>query len=619
MDTPQNEVGELVRELENDYTNGVTTINKYVEFSQSENIDKVEAYLYSKHTSGDTDSQGREKPFFDIVTAAVNIWYRATTIARTMIRIKGKNAQQAVLAFVATLLIQDWMRKSNFDEFLNKWDLTEARYGSAVTEFVEQEGDLKATVLPWNRLITDMVEFEGNPLVKILWLTPAQLKKNKQYDPDQVKALLDAKTARETTGRQKKDNKANYIKVYELHGELELSKLTGNMDDEDEYVQQIQVVSFLAKKGKRGEYDDFVLYKGKEKNPHMITHLIKEDARTQGIGAVEHLFEAQWMVNHSAKQIKDYLDFSSKLFFQTADSNLVGQNVLNGLETGDILVHAVNSPLSLVNTLKADITAIQNFSAQWQVLGKEITSTPDAISGATQPSGTPFRSLATENQEAHSLFEVMKRSKKRDLERMVREFIIPYVKKQMDTSEEIAAILEAQDITMLDQMYVPNEAIRRNNDRIKKQILSGQTADNVDPKTLEPGIRNELSSLGNQRFVKPADILTTTWQEVLKDFEWDCEVDIEDKKTDDQIVADTLVDFFKLLVDPNAQAFIETPKGKMMFNKILDKTNAISPIELASLPSTPQIPQQPQQTNGGSTAAPVTQVAPTPQPNAVQS
>jgi hypothetical protein len=262
MDSNQDSVAELIRTLENDYINGTATTGKYVEFSQYENIEKINAYLNSKFTEGTED-----RPFFNIVTAAVNIWYRATTVARTKIRIKATKAKQTVLAFVATLLIQDWMRRHDFDEFLNKWDLTEARYGSAVLEFVEQDGDLIPSVIPWNRLITDTVDFDNNPLIKILWLTPAQLRKNKLYDQDQVKALIEAKTARETTGRQKKDNKAEYIKVYEIHGELERSYLTGQDKDEDEFDQQMQAISFVGKKGKRNEYDDFVLFKGKEKNP----------------------------------------------------------------------------------------------------------------------------------------------------------------------------------------------------------------------------------------------------------------------------------------------------------------------------------------------------------------
>lgn len=71
---------DLVRKAEQNDQQGSTTISKYVTFDMRENIEKIDAYLNSKHISGDTDDMGREKPFFNIVTAAVNIWYRATDI-----------------------------------------------------------------------------------------------------------------------------------------------------------------------------------------------------------------------------------------------------------------------------------------------------------------------------------------------------------------------------------------------------------------------------------------------------------------------------------------------------------------------------------------------------------
>jgi len=38
-------IGSLVRQLEQDDQDGSTTISKYVEFNQRENLDKIDAYL----------------------------------------------------------------------------------------------------------------------------------------------------------------------------------------------------------------------------------------------------------------------------------------------------------------------------------------------------------------------------------------------------------------------------------------------------------------------------------------------------------------------------------------------------------------------------------------------
>lgn len=600
----KNEVGELIRKAENDYITGVTTISKYVQFSQYENIEKIDAYLNSKHTSGETDSKGRDKPFFNIVTAAVNIWYRATDIDRKDIRIKATQQDQKVAAYAATLHLQEWMRRNKFGTFLNDWGRSLARYGSSVVKFVEKEGKLNAEVIPWNRLISDTVDFENNPKIEKLWFTKAQLLKNKNYDQEIVKNLLDAVESRETADGQTKDNKADYIPVYEIHGELPLSYLTGKRKDEDEFVQQMQVVTFVAKKNGNG-FDDYVLYKGKEaKDPYMITHLIREDGRAQSIGAVEHLFEAQWMKNHTIKNMKDYLDIASKLILQTNDGNFVGQNVLDAIENGDILIHGVNStPLTIVNTAKPDITQLQAFGQQWEVLGKDIVATPEAISGGKQPSGTAWRAIEAQRQEAHSLFELMTENKGLHIEDMMREFIIPNLKKGLDTTDELAVTLDSAGVAEFDAMYVPNEAIKRNNARIKQTILSGQLADNVNPATLEPDIKKELSNLGTQRFIKPSDLDNKTWKESLKDIEWQVEVEVTDETVDKQAVMTTLTTVLQTIANPATAAVLQTPEGKLVFNRILEETGAISSLELSHIPAPAQPMPQPNVTGGGSSEA----------------
>ena len=237
--------GSLIREMEDNYVNGETVIGKYVTFSQYDNLEKIDAYINSKHTSGLLDSLGREKPFFNIVTGAVNIWYRATDIDRKNIRIKATKQKDYISAFLATIHLQEWMRRANFGVFLNEWGRNLAKYGSAVIKFVEKKGQLHIENVAWNKLISDTVDFENNPKIEKLYLTPAQLRANKAYDQDVVEYLLSHLGSRETLDGQKKDTLNDYIEVYEMHGLLPLSLLTDNENDETTYVQQMHVISYI--------------------------------------------------------------------------------------------------------------------------------------------------------------------------------------------------------------------------------------------------------------------------------------------------------------------------------------------------------------------------------------
>lgn len=597
MDYNKESIGALVRRMQNDYINGTTTISKFVEFSQYDNVEKIEAYLNSKHVTGDKDSMGRDKPFFNIVTGATNIWYRATDIDRKNIRIKPTKQSDVVGAFLATCHLQDWMKKDAFGVFLNDWGRTLARYGSAITKWVQKDGRLHACVIPWGRMISDTVDFENNPKIERLFYTPAQLRKNKAYDQEVVKELLSAISARKTMDGQNKDNKNDYIEVYEVHGELPLSNLTEREEDCETYIQQMHVVSYV--KGQDENYKDFTLLCGKEKrDPYLLTHLIREDGRAMGIGAVEHLFEAQWMTNHSTKAIKDHLDLASKLIFQTADPNFVGMNALTAIETGDIMIHSDNMPLTQLNNGSHDITSLQNFGQQWQVLAREITSTPEAITGSTMPSGTAYRQVAILNQEAHSLFEMMTENKGLAIEEMMREFILPYLKTKMDTTEEIAATLDAHGIKQIEMMYVNNEAIRRHNAKATFEALNGLPVEGLDVEAEKANISNELAVNGDQRFLKPSDIPTKTWKEVLKDLVWEVEVEVTNEQSDKEAVLTTLTTLLQSVA--TNPAVLQDPTMRTLFNKILQATGEVSSIELAQMPEQPAPAAE--QVNGGGQA-----------------
>lgn len=583
----------IVRDAKQNFTTGVTALGKYVTWSLHENIEKIDAYTNSKHISGETDSLGREKPFFNITTAAVNIWYKATDIDRKDIKIKAGRAKDTIGAFLLNIHLQEYMKKQNVGLFLNNWGRTLAKYGSAVVKFVEKGGELHMNVIPWNRLIVDSVDFYNNPQIERLFYTPSQLRNNKSFDQKKVKELLDALTTRKTMDNQQVDNNADYIELYEVHGEFPLSFLTGKKKDDEEFVQQMHVISYVG--DGKGKFDDFNLVSGREKkNPYMVTHLIEEDGKVMAVGAVEHLFEAQWMVNHSVKAIKDQLDLASKLIFQTSDGSFVGQNVLQAIETGDIMIHSPNQPLTQIANNSHDITSLQNYSSQWQTLAQQITSTPDAISGGTMPSGTPYRQVAVLNQEVHNFFDMMVENKGLYLENMLREYIIPHLKTKFNTSEEIAATLGMEDITKIDQMYIKSETNRIINDADKQSLLSGKLVEPTDETVIQGQVKDMLMEQGNQRFIKPSEVKDKTWNETFKDIEYTSNVEITNEASNKAEKLATLTELLQTIA--RAPQILQDPNGKLFFNKILEESSIVSPIQFEY--SQPQPPQPPQAIGG---------------------
>lgn len=586
METTKTEVGQLIRDMEQEYVYGTTTISKYVDFSMYEVINTIDAYLNSKHLTGDKDSLGREKPFFNIVLAIRNIWYRATDLDRKNIRVKARKGEDLIASYLFNIHVRNWMRDAKFGQFLNDWGLQLASYGSAVLKFVEKKGELISRVVSWNNLIVDPINFEDNPVIEVLELTPAQLRKRKEYDQDVVEALIDATDSRKTLDGQEKDQKSNYIKIFEVHGELPLSYLTDDEKDEQEYTQQMQVISYVA--GEEGKTDDFVLFRGKEQqNPYMLTHLIKEQGKTLSLGAVQTASESQWMINHSMKSIKDYLDLASKIIYQTGDKGYINQNILENVEMGQILTYdAQKSPngLTPVNNGQHNIESLKVYSDMWKGLAQEVSATPDITRGENMPSGTAYRQAAIVASEAASNFKMMIENKSLAVEDMFERFITPYILKKMDTTDEIVATLGDYGIDKIDQRYISNEAVERFNRKAVKLAL--EETDEVPDLGMEAqAVRQELSQLGGQRFIKPSDITTMTWKDVLKDFKANIEYEITDENTDKQATFETLSSVLQTIA--GNPMILQDPNARMVFNKILEETGRVSPVEMEEAQSQP--------------------------------
>lgn len=607
----QTSICEIVRDAEDNYIHGTTQIGEYVDFDMHKTLETIDAYLNSKHISGPQDSLGRDKPFFNIVTAAANIWYRATDLDRKDIKFIPTNKASTALAFVANVMLQKWMDDNRFGQFLNDWGRTLSRYGSAVVKFVEKDGTLIPSVVPWNRLIVDPIRFDAIPRIEKFYVTPAQLRKMKSYDQDVVESLILSTSTRKTLDGFQKDNESNFIELYEVHGELPEYMLKDQeppIDMKDVvYVQQMHVVSFTkSANGKNSDYDDYTLYKGREKkDPYMITHLIEEDGRTLSIGAVESLFDAQWMQNHTVKNMKDLLDLSSKLVFQTADKNFVGKNVITAIETGDILIHEANSQLTQVNNSKGDIVALQNFGSMWQNLGKEITSTPDAARGSTPPSGIAMGTVQLVTAQGLSLFEIMTENKGLALEDMAREYIIPNLKKSLKNRDEVVAILDDAGIQEIDAMYVPRRAVELFNEKTKEQLLKGEIPTPYNEDLAKMEVQKELSDTGNRRFFKPDELDEKQWDEIFSDFQWDSiRVEVTNENADKQAVLQTLNSVFTTIA--SNPGVLNDPNAKMLFGALLAETGKISALQLNTIP--PQMPQPTAAPPGGTEALPISNI-----------
>src|SRR3990167_11277271 len=98
-----NNIAELTRRTEQDFISGQTQTSEFVTESLYDDINKIEAYLNSRHTTGEKDSLGRDKPFFNIGIAKKNITARATDIDRKNIVAKAGKIKDQIASYLFTI------------------------------------------------------------------------------------------------------------------------------------------------------------------------------------------------------------------------------------------------------------------------------------------------------------------------------------------------------------------------------------------------------------------------------------------------------------------------------------------------------------------------------------
>lgn len=579
----------IVRSMEKDFVNGVVRKSKYVELSPYEDIQTIDAYLNSKHLSGKTDSQGREKPFANIVVSARNIWYRATDIDRKNIKIKSSKIKHSIIALLANAHLQDYMRTENFGRFLNKMGLVMASHNEVVVKAVEKNGDLHLSVVPWDTLIFDSINFYQNPVIEKLSFTVSELIE-KGYDMVKTKELIDAYETRKTIDGQQKDDKSNYINIYEVHGKFPLSFITEKDTDNEIYTNQVHIISYIM--NDKGEYEDFTLYKGKEDFPYMVGSLIEEpDGQIAFNGAVKNLFEAQWIVNDTEKKKYDQLELASMLIFQTADKNFFNRNALTKILNGDILIHEPNSPITQVNNNSHDITSLSNFGETWKALGNQINGISEAMLGAMPKSGTAWRQTEAVLNESYNLYELMTENKGLFIEEIIKEKIIPHIKKKnFKTNKEIAYDLESNELSLIDSRFIKNTSVSFVNRLLVNKVLNDEEPTPEEQAELilksEGQVKDLMRPLGNRRMFKPSEV---NWQKEFEDFDWNSlEIDITGEQRDVQEVLTTLNSVLMFFARKQGQPL--TQQEELIINKILAQTGHLFPAEIAQLEEKTNVP-----------------------------
>lgn len=591
-----------IRQEVYDFVNNYINIVDGYSFNQYQTIKKAHLYYNSRFVSGELDSNGRKKIFFNVVKAPCKVAARFLNFNTKDIRLISSDADSEMPTFLLEKELKEWMKTNKIAITLNKIAELAPIYGSVVLKKTKKGAD----IVDLRRLILDptvdtitnsrFVEIEHN-------LTPSQLKakeKDGWKNVDEVIAKFYNTKAPESyiqDGNLNQVYSTPSVKVYERYGEVPKSWLDGTeAKDNDEMVRALFIVAGVDnfQTGEDGKTivkeEGVILFKSRwyDDYPFRDFHFDKTEGRWLGVGTIEDLFQIQERTNELNNDKRESMRISSMHVFQTQDRTIV-KNVLRDLSNGAVLLAGPNGGLTPLANEERNLSAFVNEEQRYANQAKELSFTYDAVRGDSLPSSTPATNAVIQDRNVKSVYGV----KRENLANMLRYFfvnlVIPQAIKDLNKEHIMHFTGAPEELDKLDWGI----ATRMSYDQAKEDILNGIV---TSQELIKQGVYSELKKRGADRFI-------LVLQDYYKKAKWTFDINIDNEQEDSQLLTNNLFSVFQALA--SNPAMLQDPVIKALFYEYAQKLG-VSPmkLEIASQQKADQMaqiaqqPQQPQQVVG---------------------
>lgn len=453
-----------LKALKDNYFEGTINVYGDKEFSQYDTLTTIDYYTDDSYVSGDKDRQGKEKPFYNVVNAAVDLAVKATDFDTKDIILRPTKPQYKVQSMLLSKELRDWMRETNFAKTLNEFGETRPKYGGVILKKTERGGELKIDVVKWKNVITDQIDIHEGVIAEKHDMTQVQLSKKRGVWAGLDENWNDIMELFERDVKKKKDDQnetVNTITVYEVEGEFPETFMDENADEYEYSLQKHFIID-------EGEKDQYILH-SEEPKETQYKYLAWEEVagRALGRGVTERGFQAQRWINDAKIKERDAMEIASKVVFVTTDDRIF-ENILTDLDNGDVISKKDGKEFSILNTTSNALPQFDNNVASWMSQFEKATSTFASVTGETMPSNTPLGSVQIQNQEARSLFDYKREQAGIFLKEVVEDWIMPFLLKQVRKAHDLHTQFSAEELLMIDDRYATTEVNRKVLDRLER-------------------------------------------------------------------------------------------------------------------------------------------------------
>lgn len=455
-------------------------------FNHGDTIRTVDFYSNNKYLSGNKDSLGREKPFYNVCNFRVTVAKTATDLDVKDISYEPESLDDSVKAMLINHELFKFLKEINFSETLNDMGKTRPKYGGVLIKKYDDGEGTEIEVVDWKNVKVDPCDISSGVIVETHYMQPDELGYRSDVW-DNVEEVLKAHA-------KANKNKPARIEVKEVSGVFPVSfnpEYTETDSNESKFERMCFYIACVNKK-------KYLLdHKTEKESRYKYLAWEKVPGRSLGRGVVEEGFESQVWVNDTMISMKNAMDLSGKVVLSTTSKKVSG-NAITGVDNGHIFELEEGKTITSLNLLPSAFPQFENMIALWNTQYDRVSSTYDANTGEAPTAGTPYSQTALLNQVANSPFEYQREVWGIFLNEVLNDWILPDVKKRILKDHYLVSEFTGDELEMIDQ------AIKKEN--IVKyaigQLTQGQTVNPAAIMGIEENVDEQLKKLNKKREIK---------------------------------------------------------------------------------------------------------------------
>lgn len=452
--------------------------DKGYDFSQWETVNLIDLYYNSKFESGPYDSERQRKLFLNICKFRADVASKQIDLDVKDFTFVPEDASSPWGAYLLGKEFRLWAKENYFGELINKCVEAFPRYGWVVLK--EVKGELEFVPLQTLRNQQDAKSLQDARYVILEHanMSLQDMQANKAWNTDGLQLKPDQTTT-----------------VYERYGwatEAQYKIYNGETPEEGDENKVIDCLTIctLALNDKGKVDGGHTLFMEKiTSRPFVEAHWSQQHGRLMGIGEIENQFENQIGANMSFNLYRRQLLWSSKKIFQSPDDT-IAKNLVRDVKDGDVLQISPNGNITQVDMGNRAGADFNSFSSILEKNSDQKSFTYEVATGASLPSGTPFRLGVLMSNAVNSHFDLKREKLGLFLKHAMEELILPTFKKQFSGEHLVSMFADEEGFDALKKITT-NLHI---NSAIKHAIIHGES---VDPEAIAQKVQGEMEAHRN--------------------------------------------------------------------------------------------------------------------------